>query len=211
MGIVGIPDELLPLIGKFRFRTSYGQNILLHSKEVAYIAESIARLIGADPILSLKGGLLHDIGKSLDHDIEGTHPELGGKIARKYGLDERLINIIEGHHDGVPQICIETKIVQIADAISATRPGARRMNADDYIKRISEMENIAMSFSGVSKAYALSAGREVRVFVDAGEVSDLAAAKMAQDIASTIESTLTYPGEVKVHLIRETRIIEYAR
>ncbi len=211
MGIVGVPDELLPLIGKFRFRTSYGQNILMHSKEVAYIAESIARLIGADTVLALKGGLLHDIGKSLDHDIEGTHPELGGKIARKYGLDERLINIIEGHHDGVPQICIETKIVQIADAISATRPGARRMNADDYIKRISEMENIAMSFSGVSKAYALSAGREVRVFVDAGVVSDLAATKMAQEIANTIETTLTYPGEVKVHLIRETRIIEYAR
>lgn len=211
MGIVGIPDEIVPLIGKFRFRTSYGQNILMHSKEVAYIAESIARLIGADPALAFKGGLLHDLGKSLDHDIEGSHPEIGGKIARKYGLDERLINIIEGHHDGVPQICIETKIVQIADAISAVRPGARRMNADEYVKRIQEMENIAMSFSGVSKAFALSAGREVRVFVDAETVSDLEAEKLAQEIAGSIEANLSYPGEVKVNLIREKRIIEYAR
>jgi ribonucrease Y len=157
MGIIGIPEEIIPLIGKFRFRTSYGQNILMHSKEVAYIAEGIAKLIGADPVLALKGGLLHDLGKAMDHDIEGTHPEIGGRIARKYGLDEKTINIIEGHHDDVPQICIETKIVQIADAISAVRPGARRMNVEDYIKRIQEMENIAMSFSGVSKAYALSA------------------------------------------------------
>jgi ribonucrease Y len=211
MGVVGIPEEIIPLVGKFRFRTSYGQNILMHSKEVAYIAESIAKLIGADAALALKGGLLHDLGKSMDHDIEGTHPEIGGKIARKYGLDEKLVNIIEGHHDGVPQICIETKIVQIADAISAVRPGARRMNAEEYIKRISEMENIAMSFSGVSKAYALSAGREVRVFVDADTVSDLEAEKLAQEIAGSIEANLSYPGEVKVNLIRERRIIEYAR
>jgi ribonucrease Y len=180
MGIIGIPDEILPLIGKFRFRTSYGQNILMHSKEVAYIAEALAKLIGADPVLALKGWLLHDLWKSMDHDIEGTHPEIGGRIARKYGLDEKTINIIEGHHDDVPQICIETKIVQIADAISAVRPGARRMNVEDYIKRIQEMENIAMSFPGVAKAYALSAGREIRVFVDADTVSDLSAEKLAQ-------------------------------
>lgn len=122
MGVIGIPDEILPLIGKFRFRTSYGQNILMHSKEVAYIAEAIAKLIGADAALALKGGLLHDIGKAMDHDIEGTHPEIGGRIARKYGLDEKIVNIIESHHDDVPQICIESKIVQIADAISAVRP-----------------------------------------------------------------------------------------
>lgn len=211
MWIAGIPDEIVPLIGKFRFRTSYGQNILMHSKEVAYIAEAIARLIGADSGLALKGWLLHDLGKSMDHDIEGTHPEIGGKIARKYGLDERIVNIIEAHHDGVPQTCIETKIVQIADAISAVRPGARRMNADEYVKRIQEMENIAMSFGGVSKAFALSAGREVRVFVDADTVSDLDAEKLAQEIAGSIEANLSYPGEVKVNLIREKRIIEYAR
>jgi ribonuclease Y len=147
----------------------------------------------------------------MDHDIEGTHPEIGGRIARKYGLDEKIVNIIEGHHDDVPQICIETKIVQIADAISAVRPGARRMNVEDYVKRIQEMENIAMSFSGVSKAYALSAGREVRVFVDADTVSDLDAEKRAADIATQIEANCNYPGGVKVMIIREKRIIEYAK
>lgn len=211
MGIVWIPDDILPLIGKFRFRTSYGQNLLMHSKEVAYIAEAIAKLIGADPVLALKGWLLHDLGKSLDHDIEGTHPEIGGRIARKYGLDEKTTNIIEWHHDDVPQICIETKIVQIADAISAVRPWARRMNIEDYIKRIQEMENVAMSFPGVSKAYALSAWREVRVFVDANTVSDLEAEKRAQEIALQIEANCSYPGEVKVNLIREKRVIEYAK
>lgn len=211
MGITGIPDEIVPLIGKLRFRTSYGQNILIHSKEVAYIAEAIAKQIGADSQLALKGGLLHDLGKALDHDIEGTHPEIGGKIARKYGLSENLVNIIEAHHDAVPQTCIETKIIQIADAISAVRPGARRMNAEEYVKRIQEMENVAMSFPGVSKAYALSAGREVRVFVDAVTVSDYEAEQLAQQIAGTIEANLSYPGEVKVNLIREKRVIEYAR
>jgi ribonuclease Y len=211
MGVIGIPEEIIPLIGKFRFRTSYGQNILMHSKEVAYIAEAIAKLIGADPVLALKWGLLHDLGKAMDHDIEGTHPEIGGRIGRKYGLDDKTINIIEGHHDDVPQICIETKIVQIADAISAVRPGARRMNVEDYVKRIQEMENIAMSFPGVNKAYALSAGREVRVFVDADTISDLDAEKRARDIAIQIETNCNYPGEVKINLIREKRVIEYAK
>jgi ribonucrease Y len=211
MGIIGIPDEIMPLIGKFRFRTSYGQNILMHSKEVAYIAEAIAKLIGADPVLALKWGLLHDLGKSMDHDIEGTHPEIGGRIARKYWLDEKTINIIEGHHDDVPQICIETKIVQIADAISAVRPGARRMNVEDYIKRIQEMENIAMWFPGVSKAYALSAGREIRVFVDADTMSDINASKVAQEIAWEIEANCNYPWEIKVIVFREKRIVEYAK
>ncbi len=211
MGIIGIPDEIMPLIGKFRFRTSYGQNILMHSKEVAYIAEAIAKLIGADPVLALKWGLLHDLGKAMDHDIEGTHPEIGGRIARKYGLDEKIVNIIEGHHDDVPQICIETKIVQIADAISAVRPGARRMNVEDYIKRIQEMENIAMWFSGVNKAYALSAGREIRVFVDADTMTDINASKVAQDIAAQIEANCNYPWEIKVIVFREKRIVEYAK
>lgn len=211
MGVIGIPDEIVPLIGKFRFRTSYGQNILMHSKEVAYIAEAIAKLIGADPVLALKGGLLHDLGKAMDHDIEGTHPEIGGRIARKYGLDEKTVNIIEWHHDDVPMICIETKIVQIADAISAVRPGARRMNVEDYIKRIGEMESIAMSFPGINKAYALSAGREIRVFVDADLVSDLDAEKKAQEIAGNIEANCSYPWEVKVIVFREKRIVQYAK
>lgn len=211
MGILGIPEEIIPLIGKFRFRTSYGQNILMHSKEVAYIAEAIAKLIGADPVLALKGGLLHDLGKAMDHDIEGTHPEIGGRIARKYGLDEKTVNIIEGHHDDVPQICIETKIVQIADAISAVRPGARRMNVEDFVKRNQEMESIAMSFPGINKAYALSAGREIRVFVDADTISDLDAEKRARAIAEQIEANCSYPGEVKINLIREKRVVEYAK
>ncbi|MBC7498267.1 ribonuclease Y [Candidatus Gracilibacteria bacterium] len=211
MGVIGIPEEIIPLIGKFRFRTSYGQNILMHSKEVAYIAEAIAKLIGADPVLALKGGLLHDLGKAMDHDIEGTHPEIGGRIARKYGLDEKTVNIIEGHHDDVPQICIETKIVQIADAISAVRPGARRMNVEDFVKRNQEMESIAMSFPGINKAYALSAGREIRVFVDADTISDLDAEKRARAIAEQIEANCSYPGEVKINLIREKRVVEYAK
>lgn len=211
MGIIGLPEDLHPLIGKFRFRASYGQNLLLHSKEVAYIARAIAQIIGADADLAFKGGLLHDIGKAMDHDIEGTHPEIGGRIARKYGLDEKITNIIEGHHDDVPQICIETKIVQIADAISAVRPGARRMNIEDYIKRIQEMESIAMSLPGINKAFALSAGREVRVFVDANTISDLEAEKKAKEIAEQIEANCSYPGEVKINLIREKRVIEYAK
>ncbi len=211
MGVIGIPEEIIPLIGKFRFRTSYGQNILMHSKEVAYIAEAIAKLIGADPVLALKGWLLHDLGKAMDHDIEGTHPEIGGRIARKYGLDEKTVNIIEGHHDDVPQICIETKIVQIADAISAVRPGARRMNVEDFVKRNQEMESIAMSFPGINKAYALSAGREIRVFVDADTISDLDAEKRARAIAEQIEANCSYPGEVKINLIREKRVVEYAK
>lgn len=211
MGIIGVPEDIFPLIGKFRFRTSYGQNLLLHSKEVAYIAQAIAKIIGADSELALKWWLLHDIGKAMDHDIEGTHPEIGGRIARKYGLDEKLTNIIEGHHDDVPQICIETKIVQIADAISAVRPGARRMNIEDYIKRIQEMEAIAMSLPWINKAFALSAGREVRVFVDANTVSDIDAEKKAREIAEQIEANCSYPWEVKINLIREKRVIEYAK
>jgi ribonuclease Y len=211
MGITGIHEEISSLIGKLRFRTSYGQNILIHAKEVAYIAEAIAKEIGADASIALRAGLLHDIGKAVDHDIEGTHPEIGARIARKHGLPEKIINAIESHHDDVPQTCIESKIVQIADAISSIRPGARRMNVEQYLKRIQEMENIAMSFSGVSKAYALSAGREVRIFVDALTISDYDAEKLAQEIALSIEANSNYPGEVKITLIREKRVIEYAR
>ncbi len=211
MWITGLPNEILSLIGKLRFRTSYGQNILTHAKEVAYIAEALAKELGADSSLALKWWLLHDIGKALDHDIEWTHPEIGGKIARKYNLSENLINIIEWHHDGVAHTCIETQIIQIADAISAVRPWARRASVEQYIKRIQEMENLASSFPWVSKAYALSAGREVRVFVDCDTVSDLDAEKQAREIALSIENNLSYPWEVKITLIREKRITEYAR
>lgn len=211
MNISGWPDEVVSLIGKLRFRTSYGQNILKHSQEVAYIAESIAKQVGADPQIALQGGILHDIGKALDHDIEGTHPEIGGKILRKYGFDERLINITEAHHGAIPATCIETGIIMIADAISAVRPGARRANVEEYIKRMKDMENLVLSFTGVEKAYALSAGREVRVFVDAKKISDLEAEKLAREIAVSIQDNLQYPGEVKVMVSRENRYIEYAR
>ncbi|EKE28140.1 MAG: hypothetical protein ACD_3C00088G0001 [uncultured bacterium (gcode 4)] len=211
MWISGLPTELLSLIWKLRFRTSFWQNILTHSKEVAYIAEALAKELWADPALALKWWLLHDIWKALDHDIEWTHPEIGGKIARKYALNEKLINIIEWHHDWVAHTCIETQIIQIADAISAIRPGARRASVEQYIKRIQEMENLAASFPWVTKAYALSAGREVRMFVDCQAITDLQAEKMAREVALSIENNLSYPGEVKVTLIREKRITEYAR
>jgi ribonuclease Y len=211
MNISGFPDEIVSLIGKLRFRTSFGQNILKHSQEVAYIAESIAKQVGADSDIALKGGMLHDIGKALDHDIEGTHPEIGGKILRKYAFDEKLINITEAHHGAIPATCIETGIIMIADAISAVRPGARRANVEEYIKRMKDMENLVLSFAGVEKAYALSAGREVRVFVDARKTSDLEAEKLAREIAVGIQDNLQYPGEVKVMVSRENRYIEYAR
>ncbi len=211
MNISGFPDEIVSLIGKLRFRTSFGQNILKHSQEVAYIAESIAKQVGADAEIALKGGMLHDIGKALDHDIEGTHPEIGGKILRKYAFDEKLINITEAHHGAIPATCIETGIIMIADAISAVRPGARRANVEEYIKRMKDMENLVLSFAGVEKAYALSAGREVRVFVDARKTSDLEAEKLAREIAVGIQDNLQYPGEVKVMVSRENRYIEYAR
>lgn len=211
MGIAGFPEEVVGLIGKLRFRTSFGQNILKHSQEVAYIAEAIAKQVGADPDIALRGGILHDIGKALDHDIEGTHPEIGGKILRKYSFDDKLINITEAHHGAIPSTCIETGIIMIADAISAVRPGARRANIEEYIKRMKDMEELVLSYDGVEKAYALSAGREVRVFVNPKNISDLEAEKLARDIAMGIQDNLQYPGEVKVMIIRETRSIEYAR
>lgn len=211
MWISGLPNEILSLIGKLRFRTSYWQNILTHSKEVAYIAEALAQELWADASLALKWWLLHDIGKAMDHDIEWTHPEIWARIARKYNLSANLVNIIEWHHDWVAHTCIETQIIQIADAISAVRPWARRASVEQYIKRIQEMENLAASFAWVTKAYALSAGREVRIFVDCENVSDLDAEKMAREVALSIENNLSYPWEVKVTLIREKRITEYAR
>jgi len=209
--ITDFPDEIISLVWKLRFRTSYWQNILKHSLEVWYIAEAIAKQIWADPEIALKWGILHDIWKALDHDIEWTHPEIWWKLARQYNLDDKLVNIIEWHHDWVIQTCIETKIVQIADAISAIRPWARRASVEQYLKRIKEMENLAASFSWVSKAFALSAGREVRIFVDAETVNDVQAARLAKEIADSIEDKLSYPWEVKVNLVRETRVIEYAK
>ena len=211
LNVSGIPKEIIPIIGKLRFRTSYGQNILKHSKEVAFIAEAIGKELWVDQGLLKKWGLLHDIGKALDHDIEGTHPEIGAKLGRKYGLWEEIIDMIENHHGEQFSISIYAAIVQVADAISSVRPWARREAIEQYLKRVQEMEALVQSFSWVEKAYALSAGREVRVFVTAETVSDMEAQGLAKDIAENIQENLQYPWEVKVNVIRETRVIEYAK
>ena len=211
LGITTIPDEMIPVVWKLRFRTSYGQNIIKHSKEVALIAEQLARDLGADPYICKVGWLLHDIWKALDQEYEGTHPEIWAKLARKYKLDDKVVDMIENHHGEQFSISLEAAIVQVADAISSVRPGARREVIEDYLKRVQEMEALVQSFSWVSKAYALSAWREIRVFVDAVTVSDLDAQEMAKDIAEKIQDKLSYPGEVKVNLIRESRVIEFAK
>ena len=206
-----IPEAVIPLIGKLRFRTSYGQNILKHSKEVALIAESIAMDLWVDHELAKRGGLLHDLGKALDHDIEWTHPEIWAKVGRKYGLSADVVDMIENHHGEQFSISIYAAIVQVADAISSVRPGARREAIENYVKRVQEMEALVQSFSWVNKAYALSAGREVRVFVDADTVSDIQAQETAKNIAENIQEKLSYPGEVKVSVIREMRVVEFAK
>jgi len=209
--IRNIPEDLMPIIGKLRFRTSYGQNIIKHSKEVALIAESLARDLWADPELCKAGWLLHDIGKALDQEIEGTHPEIGGKVGRRYKLNPKIVDMIENHHGEQFEISLEAAIVQVADAISSVRPWARREVIEDYMKRVQEMEALAASFPWVNKAYALSAGREVRVFLDAESISDIQAHEMAKSIAENIQEKLSYPGEVKINVIREMRVIEYAK
>ena len=211
LNIHDVPDEIVPIIWKMRFRTSYGQNILKHSKEVAIIAEAIWRELWVNQKLLRLWWLMHDIWKALDQEIEGTHPEIGGKLARKYGMQEEVIDMIENHHGEQFSISIYAAIVQVADAISSVRPWARREAIEQYMKRIQEMEALVQSFSGVEKAYALSAGREVRVFVDAETTSDIDAHKLASSIAQNIQDNLQYPGEVKVSLIRELRVIEYAK
>lgn len=211
LDITNIPDEIIPVIWKLRFRTSYWQNIIKHSKEVALIAEALAKELWADPMMCKIGWLLHDIGKALDQEYEGTHPEIGWILARKYKLPEKVIDMIENHHWDQFSISLEAAIVQVADAISSVRPWARREVIEDYLKRVQEMEALVSSFSWVNKAYALSAGREVRVFVDAITISDLQAEKLAREIADNIQEKLSYPWEVKVNLIREMRVIEVAK
>lgn len=209
--IRNLPDEIIPIIWKLRFRTSYWQNILKHSKETAIIAESIAKELWADPKLVKIGWLLHDIWKALDQDIEWTHPEIGWILSRKYKLNEKIVDMIENHHWEQFSISLEAAIVQVADAISSVRPWARREVIEDYLKRVLEMESLAQSFSWVTKAYALAAGKEIRIFVDAKVISDLEAAELAKEIADTIQEKLSYPWEVKVNLIREMRVIEVAK
>ena len=210
LGIVGLDPKLVQLIGRLKFRTSYGQNVLVHSIEVANLAYLLAQELGADANVCKKAGLLHDIGKALDQEVEGTHPEIGKEIAEKYNLPEEIIVPIATHHQDKPPT-LEAVIVKVADAISGARPGARRESYEEYLKRLDELEKIASSFEGVEKSYAIEAGRELRVFVKPEEISDLQALEVAKKIAKRIEEDLTYPGEIRVTVIRENRIIEYAR
>lgn len=211
LGITSFPPKLIQLIGRLRFRTSYGQNILRHSVEMAKIAALIAEELGADIMITKQGALLHDIGKALDQEMEGTHVEIGKKIAEKFNLNEKIVNAITSHHGDTEYNSIESAIIDAADNISGARPGARKDTYENYVKRLEDLENIANSFEGVEKTYAIQAGREIRVFVKPDKIDDYAAHKMARDIANRFETELKYPGEIKVNVIRETRVVEYAR
>jgi ribonuclease Y len=211
VGIVGIPKEILQYLGELKFRTSYGQNVLKHSTEMAHMAGVIAEQIGADTKTVKYAALLHDMGKALTHKIEGKHHHIGAEIARKYGVPENVCHAIEAHHDDVEATTLEALVVRVVDAISAARPGARNVSAENFAERMKDLENVATGFKGVEKAYAISAGREVRVFVKPTDLDDLGAIKLARDVATKIESTMQYPGTIKVNVIRETRAIEFAK
>ncbi len=209
--VYNLDPRLISILGRLHFRSSYGQNVLDHSIEMSHLAGMIARELGADVSTARAGALLHDIGKALDHEVSGTHVDIGRKILAKFNISEDIIKAMQSHHEEYPYETVESIIVQTADAISGGRPGARRDTAERYLKRLGDLEAIALSFEGVEKAYALAAGREVRVFVLPDKISDLEAKKMARDIAVRIESELKYPGEIKVNVIREARSIEFAR
>ena len=210
-GILGLDPKLVQLLGRLHFRTSYGQNVLLHSIEVAHLANTLAAELGVDARVAKKAGLLHDIGKSVDQQIEGSHTDIGIKILEKFKLEPEVISAIKSHHEEYPYESLEAVIIQTADAISGARPGARKDTLENYLKRLGDLEKVATSFAGVEKAYAIAAGREIRVFVKPEEVDDLTAKKLARDIADRIQEELRYPGEIKVSLIRESRIVEYAK
>jgi len=210
VGVVGLDPKLVQILGRLKYRTSYGQNVLQHSIEVAHLSALLASELGANPAVARKAGLLHDIGKALDFEVVGTHPEIGADIGKKFGLTAEIIEPIRTHHDDHPTT-LEGVIVKVADAISGARLGARKDSYDAYLQRLEDLENVALNFEGVEKAYAIQAGREIRIFVTPEKVDDLAAAKLARDIANDIEKELKYPGEIKVNVIRETRVEEYAR
>ena len=210
-GIFNFDPRIIAIIGRLYFRTSYGQNVLQHSIEMAHIAGMIAEELGADVAIAKAGALVHDIGKALDHEVQGTHVEIGMRILQKFGADERIVTAMKSHHEDYPYETIESIIVQTADAISGGRPGARRDSVENYLKRLQELEALVNQFPAVEKSYALQAGREIRIFVTPEKISDAEAKLMARDIAIKIEQELKYPGEIKVTMIRETRIVEYAR
>jgi ribonuclease Y len=210
-GIPGLPAEIITLLGRLRYRTSYGQNVLKHVMETAALAAVIASEMGADVQTAKLGGLLHDIGKAVDHEVEGPHAAIGGQIAARHQLSPKVVNAIAAHHQEIEYTCIESPIVQIADAISASRPGARGETVDTYMKRLADLQAIADAFPGVEKSFAVQAGREVRILVRPDEIDDLASSRLARDIVRQIEETLTYPGQIKVTVIRETRAVEFAK
>ena len=210
-GVINLDPRVIAILGRLHFRTSYGQNVLQHSIEMSLLAGMIAEELGANVQIAKTAALVHDIGKALDHEVSGTHVEIGRRILQKFGVNEAIIKAMQSHHEEYPYESVEAVIVQVADTISGGRPGARSDSIENYIKRLQELEATANAFPGVEKSYALQAGREIRVFVTPDQISDLDAKKMARDIADKIESDLKYPGEIKVTLIRENRIIEYAR
>ncbi|HJP96608.1 MAG TPA: ribonuclease Y [Candidatus Saccharimonadales bacterium] len=211
VGVIGIPKEILHLLGELKFRTSYGQNVLKHSTEMAHIAGMIAEELGANIKTAKYAALVHDLGKALTHKMEGKHHHISGEMLRKYGAPEAVAIAAEQHHDDVEATTVESLIIRVVDAISAARPGARNISAENFVERMKELENVATGFEGIEKAYAISAGREVRVFVKPQHVDDLSAVRLARDIATKIESTMQYPGTIKVNVIRETRAVEFAK
>lgn len=210
-GVLNLDPRLLQILGRLYFRTSYGQSVLQHSVEMAHIAGMIAEEVGANPAIARAGALLHDIGKALDHEVQGTHVEIGRRVLQKFGVSDEVVKAMQAHHEEYPYETPESVIVQVADAISGGRPGARRDSVENYLKRLADIEQIANSFQGVEKSYAISAGREVRVFVKPDVMSDFQARELARNIALRIENDLKYPGEIKILVIRETRAIEFAR
>lgn len=210
-GVPGLHPEIIKVLGRLKFRTSYGQNQLAHAVETAQLASVIAAELGADVEVAKAGALLHDLGKAMDHNIEGTHAQIGADLAKRYGVNSNVVNAIASHHHEVEQESVEAAIVEAADAISGARPGARRESLEQYIKRVRALEEIANSYNGVNQSYALQAGREIRIFVRPEDVDDLASVSLARDIAKKVEETMQYPGQIKVTVIRETRSIDYAK
>jgi ribonuclease Y len=210
-GVAGLHNEILRMMGRLKYRTSYGQNQLAHAVEVSKLAGILAAELGANVEVAKAGGFLHDLGKAMDHNQEGTHALLGGEFAKRYGVNPQVVNAIASHHHEVEQESVEAVITESADAISGARPGARREDLEAYIKRIRALEDMATSFKGVSQAYAIQAGREVRIIVKPEEIDDLEATRLARDIAKKIEETMQYPGQIRVTVIRETRAIDYAK
>jgi ribonuclease Y len=211
LGIHNMHPEIIKLIGRLKYRTSYGQNVLMHSREVAYFAGIMAAECGVDQKLARRAGLLHDLGKAIDHEVEGTHPQIGGDLAKKYGESAKVINAIMSHHGDGEANCVESVLVAAADALSAGRPGVRRETLESYLKRLEQLESAANSFKGVEKSYAIQAGREIRIIVKPEDLSDALSAQLSRDIAKKIEQELSYPGQIKVTVVRESRYVEYAK